>query len=57
MVIPPVLLIDAATAHAGATDCEGIRKTMKYELAAKPFVPQISGTKENAISVAILPAE
>jgi hypothetical protein len=42
---------------SGATDCDGIRKTMKYELAAKPFVLQISGTKENAISVAILPAE
>jgi hypothetical protein len=44
-------------AFSGATDCDGIRKTMKYELAAKPFVLQISGTKENAISVAILPTE
>ena len=44
-------------AFSGATDCDGIRKTMKYELAAKPFVLQISGTKENAISVAILPVE
>ncbi len=42
---------------SGATDCDGIRKTMKYDLAAKPFMLQISGTKENAISVAILPAE
>jgi hypothetical protein len=44
-------------AFSGATDCDGIRKSMKYELAAKPFVLQISGTKENAISVAILPTE
>ncbi len=44
-------------AFSGATDCGGIRKTMKYELAAKPLVLQISGTKENAISIAILPAE
>ncbi|WP_407156930.1 hypothetical protein [Bradyrhizobium sp. STM 3557] len=44
-------------AFSGATDCDGIRKTMKYELAAKPFVLQISGTKENAISIAILPTE
>jgi hypothetical protein len=44
-------------AFSGATDCEGIRKTMKYELAAQPFVLQVSGTKENAISIAILPAE
>jgi hypothetical protein len=42
---------------SGATDCDGIRKTMKYDLAAKPFVLQISGAKDNAISVAILPAE
>jgi hypothetical protein len=42
---------------SGATDCDGIRKTMKYDLAAKPFVLQISGSRENAISVAILPAE
>jgi hypothetical protein len=44
-------------AFSGATDCEGIRKTMKYELAAQPFVLQVSGTKESAISIAILPAE
>ena len=44
-------------AFSGATDCEGIRKTMKYEIAASPFVLQISGTREDAISIAILPSE
>ena len=44
-------------AFSGATDCNGIRKTMKFELSASPFVVQISGTKENAISIAILPTE
>jgi hypothetical protein len=44
-------------AFSGATDCEGIRKTMKYEISASPFVLQISGTKEDAVSVAILPVE
>jgi hypothetical protein len=44
-------------AFSGATDCEGIRKTMKYEISANPFVLQVSGTKEDAVSVAILPAE
>ena len=44
-------------AFSGATDCDGIRKTMKYELAAQPFVLQVSGAKENAISIAILPSE
>ena len=42
---------------SGATDCEGIRKTMKYELAAAPFVLQISGAREDSISIAILPSE
>ncbi|HTB01738.1 MAG TPA: hypothetical protein VK804_14795 [Bradyrhizobium sp.] len=42
---------------SGATDCEGIRKTMKYELSASPLLLQISGTKEDSISIAILPSE
>jgi hypothetical protein len=44
-------------AFSGATDCDGIRKTMKYELSASPFVLQVSGSKEDSISVAILPSE
>src|ERR1700704_3649812 len=44
-------------AFSGATDCEGIRKTMKYEIGASPFVLQVSGTRENSVSVAILPSE
>jgi hypothetical protein len=44
-------------AFSGATDCDGIRKTMKYQLEAKPLALQISGTKEDSISIAILPAE
>ena len=44
-------------AFSGATDCNGIRKTMKYELSASPFVLQVSGAKEDSISIAILPSE
>jgi hypothetical protein len=44
-------------AFSGATDCDGIRKTMKYELAASPFVLQVTGAKEDSISIAILPSE
>ena len=44
-------------AFSGATDCDGIRKTVKFELSASPFVLQLSGTKETSISVAILPSE
>jgi hypothetical protein len=42
---------------SGATDCDGIRKTMKYELSASPLVLQVSGTRDNSISIAILPTE
>ena len=44
-------------AFSGATDCDGIRKTMKYELSASPFVLQISGAREKSLSIAILPSE
>ena len=49
----PVLAFDIET----IPDCEGIRKTMKYELSATPFAVQVSGARENAISIAILPSE
>jgi hypothetical protein len=42
---------------SGATDCEGIRKTMKYEISQSPFVLQVSGTKEDSVSIAILRSE
>ena len=44
-------------AFSGATDCDGIRKTMKYEISASPLVLQVSGAKEDSISIAILPSE
>ncbi len=44
-------------AFSGATDCDGIRKTMKYQLSAQPFVLQISGARDNSLSIAILPAQ
>jgi hypothetical protein len=45
------------TAFSGATDCDGIRKAMKYEISASPFVLQVSGTRENSISIAVRPSE
>ena len=41
---------------SGAKDCEGIRKTIKYELSAKPFVLQVSGSRQDSISIAVLPS-
>jgi hypothetical protein len=42
---------------SGATDCDGIGKTMKYEISANPLVLQLSGTTESSVSVAIRPSE
>ena len=44
-------------AFSGATDCDGIRKTMKYEISASPIVLQVSGSRDASISIAILPSE
>ncbi len=44
-------------AFSGATDCSGIRKTVKYQLSAQPFVLQISGAREDAVAIAILPVQ
>jgi hypothetical protein len=44
-------------AFSAATDCDGIRKTMRYEIEAKPFLLQVSGTREESVSIAILPSE
>jgi hypothetical protein len=44
-------------AFSGATDCDGIRKTVKFDLSASPFVLQLTGARDNSISVAILPSE
>ena len=37
----------------GATGCEGIRKSVKFELAAQPFTVQLSGVEADAIRIAI----
>ena len=44
-------------AFSGVTDCEGIRKTVKYEISTSPLVLQVSGIKQNSVSIAILPSE
>ncbi len=41
---------------SGVRDCEGIRKSVKFEIPAKPFVIQISGVEADSISLAIVPA-
>jgi hypothetical protein len=42
-----------SNAFSGALGCEGIRKSVKFDLAAQPFTLQISGVRANSIGVAI----
>ena len=42
-----------SSAFSGATGCEGIRKSVKFELAAKPFTLQLSAVPKNSIGIAI----
>ena len=37
----------------GATGCAGVRKSVKFELAATPFTMQLSGVQANSIGIAI----
>jgi hypothetical protein len=42
-----------STAHTGASGCAGIRKSVKFNLDAAPFVVQLSNVPANKIGVAI----
>ena len=42
-----------STAFSGAMGCEGIRKSVKFELAAAPFTIELSGVKADEIKIVI----
>lgn len=44
------------TEFSGVTGCSGIRKTMRFNLAAGPATVQISGVASNAIKLAVAPS-
>lgn len=43
-------------AFSGATGCEGIRKTVRFEVAAEPLTLQFSGVRADTISLTVLPS-
>jgi len=45
-----------ARSFSGVQGCDGIRKVVKFELAAVPFTLQISGVDADSIAVAVMPA-
>jgi len=44
-----------STAFSGATGCDGVRKSVKFELAAAPFIIEISGTTAPNIAIVVTP--
>jgi hypothetical protein len=42
-----------STAFSGALGCEGIRKSVKFDLAAAPFAVELSGIKADSIKVVV----
>jgi hypothetical protein len=43
--------------NSGVRGCDGIRKSMKYEIAAKPFVIQMSGVKAETVNIIASPSQ
>ncbi|MEJ0040858.1 MAG: hypothetical protein WDM81_00900 [Rhizomicrobium sp.] len=46
----------ASTAHTGDPDCPGLRKSVRFTLAAKPLTLQIGNAPGSTIAIAITPA-
>jgi hypothetical protein len=44
-----------ATAFSGATGCDGLRKSVKFELTPGPMIIELSGTTAHAIAVVVTP--
>jgi hypothetical protein len=42
--------------YSGATGCDGLRKTMKFELGTVPTTVQLSGVAKDTVNLVILPA-
>jgi hypothetical protein len=42
-----------SSAFTGAPGCDGIRKSVKFDLAAAPYVIEITGVETDSVSVAI----
>lgn len=45
-----------ATGHTGSKDCDGLRKSVRFEVAPGPFSIQVSGVRKDSIRIAIRPA-
>lgn len=46
-----------AQAHTGKSDCEGLRKSVRFKIESGPFAVQLSGVPNATIKVVLRPAE
>jgi hypothetical protein len=44
-----------SSAFSGATGCDGLRKSVKFELTAAPFTIEVSGTTAHSIGLVVTP--
>ena len=44
-----------SSAFSGATGCEGVRKSVKFELTAQPLTIELSGVPSDSIGIAVSP--
>lgn len=45
----------ASTAFSGAVGCDGVRKSVKFELKSEPFTIAVSGTTARSIALVVTP--
>ena len=45
-----------ATGHTGSKDCDGLRKSVRFEVAPGPFAIQVNGVRATSIRIAVRPA-
>jgi hypothetical protein len=45
-----------ATGHTGSKDCDGLRKSVRFEVAPGPFSIQVSGVRKDSIRITLRPA-
>ena len=48
-----VIRLEVHHAATGATGCDGVRKSVKFELAKTPFTVQFSGVENGSVGVVI----
>ena len=44
------------TGSSGVRECEGVRKSLKFEFGTSPVILQVSGVPKDEIRIAVMPA-